>query len=416
MGIKVGKGRKGTHDKLLLLFLSAPLQPPPPPLPHDFTMMDDTASLFSDTSTLYDVPILHGDNTQGLIPAEECFVMLFVHHDLFKAEPGQFTRAGLPAVYDRVNQPGASRTKLAKVNLKRQRLQVQFPKESLQHATIDHKKQLDTLQQVATMVQSRKSATGKLKTMFDSLEEEMVGIMTRRIMDVALAVLFRSTDVRNPILYYPASSVLLTPKWAVSKERGMATAEAQWATISFLSPATTATTESKEEAEKRYLENLRHRETDEEILNRLFTPDERSKTMLRKLLDHLETRGAIWSTAGQATRPTIKNSIPRDRPEFIVLGLYPKNFFNRCKAYHRKGDAMPSDLLEDGKSKYAPLITSLCRGESRTDGKQALSTSPSQDFLEGWTIRTATAEPYKTGQARHEVPLGMYMGAAMGAC
>jgi hypothetical protein len=363
--------------------------------------MADTASLFSDTSTLYDVPILQSNGSDPFLPIEDCFAILFIHHDLSKVDPSQLTRAGLPSVYDKSSTPSGSRSALAKVKLKKDRLQVQFPKASLQHAIIDRKEDITTVEQVRKMMQAVRPSRGRLMTMFDSLEDELVGTQTRIIMDVALAFLFRCSDVRNPILFYPASSVLLTPNWAVSKERGMATSDASWATISFMSPAKTESIESKEDAQKRYLADLTRKETEQDILQRLFIPSQESEQLLRGLLNHLESRGAIWSKAGHATRPSIKNGSPKDRPEFVVLGLFPKPFVNRCKIYHRKGGPMPSDLEEGGKSKYAPLITTTASTTSNGSGKDVPAAS-SEDYLTGWSIRLAIEEPYRTGSARQE--------------
>lgn len=371
--------------------------------------MSETASLFSTTTTLYDVPTLRGNYSSGggLIPLEDCFLVLFIDHDKFKVNVDEFTRAGFPAAYDRVSEPSGSsqNNTLAKMNLKKKRLQVQFPRECLLHARITRNTPITSLDQLRLLGSSKRSSTGRMMTLFDSLEHDLVGVQTRTVLDVALSILFKGFGINSPIVFYPPQSVLVTPRWAVAKDGATATSNAQWATVSFVSPPSEGNDsggETRKEAEKRYLESLSSRETGEEILQRLFIPSQRTEEMLNDLLHHLENRGAIWQKAGHATRPSIKNRNPQDRPEFVVLGLFPKvsvslpleslmvlfflssliscpalyieqPFLERCKEYHRKGVPMPDDLTEAPKSKLAPLVTTNSHNSPRTDIKGAAS-------------------------------------------
>lgn len=286
--------------------------------------MSETASLFSTTTTLYDVPTLRGNYSSGLIPIEDCFLVLFIDHENFKVDVDGFTRAGLPAIYDRTSQPSGSQNALAKMNLKKKRLQVQFPRERLQHARIHRNTPITTLEQLRVLEGNKRSATGRMKTMFDSLENDLVGVQTRIVLDVALSILFRGVGINSPVLFYPPQSVLVTPKWAVSKDGATATSPAQWATVSFISPSEVDSGETKKEAERRYLDSLKIEETEEQKLQRLAILSQRNEEMLHDLLFHLENRGAIWQKAGHATLPSIKNKNPQERPEFVVLGLFPK--------------------------------------------------------------------------------------------
>lgn len=331
--------------------------------------MTDAASLYSTTSTLVDVPDLRDS---GLLPPDDCFAILLIHHDRFKADVEQLTRAGLPSTFGRISLPSTPRLGLGKLNPKK-RLQVQFPRALLQ-ARVDRREDFKTLEEVAKMRASKASTAGKRMTLFETLEDDLVCLHTRRILDIALAMLFQGRDLHSPTLYYPLRSVRNTPLWAAGRGGNFATAPAQWATLTFLSPSPDGEDKIEPDAQSRFLESLKNVETNEQVLERLSAPDQSSRELLQALLSHLESRGALWSRAGQITVPSIKNAHPRRRPEFAVLGLFPEvsvpmetspgrqsdssaqPFASRCKMHYRNGRCLTADIREDAKSKHAPLI------------------------------------------------------------
>lgn len=101
------------------------------------------------------------------------------------------------------------------------------------------------------------------------------------------------------------------------------------------------------------------RGTDDERFGRfLFTPTEADDALFAQMLHALERRGAIWCEAGRLITPSSRNPNPRERARFLVKGVFPERFANRCRFYRaRKFEPMPSDLSPNEVRKFgAPLI------------------------------------------------------------
>ncbi|GAC72146.1 hypothetical protein PANT_6d00095 [Moesziomyces antarcticus T-34] len=101
------------------------------------------------------------------------------------------------------------------------------------------------------------------------------------------------------------------------------------------------------------------RGSDDERFSRfLFTPTEADDALFAQMLRALERRGAIWCEAGRLITPSSRNPNPRERARFLVKGVFPERFANRCRFYRaRKFEPMPSDLSPHEVRKFgAPLI------------------------------------------------------------
>lgn len=176
--------------------------------------------------------------------------------------------------------------------------------------------------------------------MFDLMEDDLVSIQTRRMMDTALMILFQARDTHSPTLYYHSSNINFMPAWAVDKNNPQfAAVPAQWATICFLAPQKeiddgATIVEGEEEDDEEEGEVERGNESDEQIFKRIFVPDEASEVIMKRLLTHLESRGAMWARVGRYCKPTQSNPNPRSRAEYVVIGLFPKV----RAAIHTRGD------------------------------------------------------------------------------
>lgn len=163
--------------------------------------------------------------------------------------------------------------------------------------------------------------------------------------------------------------------------------------------------------------NPLHRETADEVYDRIkafIPPSQEAEDQLTALLDHLESRGAIWTDAGHDVRPAIGRYDPATRSKVIVSGLFPEDFLDRCKSFYRNNRSpMPSDLE---KSNALPLIVQTASSSSSSsnrkdaaepDGKAMQDASQQQegkDFLEGWSV-AVTKEPYVTGSLASVAPI-----------
>ncbi|PWY99100.1 hypothetical protein BCV70DRAFT_212469 [Testicularia cyperi] len=76
-----------------------------------------------------------------------------------------------------------------------------------------------------------------------------------------------------------------------------------------------------------------------------WVQDDSGRQLLVETLRALERRGGIWTEAGRLTTPSSRNPESRKRCRFLVKGLFPERFANRCKYYRkREFQPMPSDL------------------------------------------------------------------------
>lgn len=283
--------------------------------------------------TLDDVqPSLDG---HGPLPISECHCILMVQHARYEADTQRLTSLGLPSMYSRLTLPTTSREEANKLHLRKQRLQMQISKKFLQTAT-DPQEQVSVLQQVQRRSASRRKLreeVGTTTTFFDLLEGDLVGVQSRTQLGITVKLLFEGRGLQSPTLFYPRSNVQRAPKWAKCKTDEYAAAPAQWATITFASPSPGSSLEGggvkyTKESEKQCISTLQASESAEQIVARLQPPDTKSCELMQQFLRHLASRGVVWTRAGQGTVPSATNRDPRQRPEFAVLGLFPKVSFH----------------------------------------------------------------------------------------
>lgn len=376
--------------------------------------MADNASLYSTTETLIDAPLatLLNDVPSGLsdetfLPVEQCWAVLVMTHDRFKADTRLMTRVGFPASYERGSIPGGARSMM---DVKK-RLQAQIPMRTLENDRIVVSPIPGSVEELRSSRGPAPRTIGRRSTLMFLLREDMVQQRTRLITSAAQTLLFCGSDVNTTTLYYPAHIVLKTPPWAAKKKGGAAAAFAsatvKWATCTFTSPAPEGSADlqddkkSRADRERAILDKILRKESDEEILARLQPRSASSDALLDRLLAHLQCRGVMWSQAAHVCRPSTLNSDPTLRPQFAVQGLYPEAFLDRCKAHCSAGssvhgkNALKAESSEP--SKRQPLILS---GDSGVD------------LLEGWHVKV-TPEPYKQGTPMSTAGfLGGQMGAA----
>lgn len=86
--------------------------------------------------------------------------------------------------------------------------------------------------------------------------------------------------------------------------------------------------------------------------------DQAGTQLLNATLKALERRGGIWTEAGRLTTPSSRNPYPKDRARFLVKGVFPERFVNRCKFYRAKAfEPMPNDLDPSQLAKFGfPVV------------------------------------------------------------
>lgn len=388
--------------------------------------MSDSASLFSTTSTLYESPLtalnFHSDqtsNSPNSVPIEECWAVLVVNHDRFKADTDLLSRVGLPSTYERTSQPGSSRSGLGKLDL-RKRLQVQIPFAHLQNSNVERIPAPTSIEQL--LANRPVMRHGSRQSLMELMVEDMVGIRIRRVDAAAIKLLFNGNDVRDATIFFPAHVQLRTPNWAMQKRliggggssQSFASAQVKWATVIFTSPVIPGSIDDNDDKEyraqrqKEVLAKLNVTEPDEEILARSKPPSERNEAILDQLLLYLERRGVVWGKVGHLTKPSLLNSDPKARPQFAVQGMFPEPFLDRCKSYCKAGsvtlhgkNSMKPEAEESIKSSKAPLIIAAARDHisasdiARKNGNVEI-VEQDQDFIQGWHCKV-TLEPYFIG-------------------
>lgn len=395
-------------------------------LHHHHLTMSDSASLFSTTSTLFESPLtalnFHGGQAQNApssVPIEECWAVLVVNHDRFRADTDLLSRVGLPSTYERSAQPGSSRSGLGKLDL-RKRLQVQIPFAHLQNAIVDRIPPPTTIEELIANRPEFKH--GRRQSLMELMIEDLVGIRIRRIDAAAIKLLFNGNDVRDATMFFPAHVLLRTPNWATQKKliggggssQTFASTQVKWATVIFTSPVVPGSADDNDDKsyraqrEKEVLSKLNTSEPDEEILARSKPPSERNEALLDQLLLYLERRGVVWGKVGHLTKPSILNSDPKIRPQFAVQGMFPEPFLDRCKAYCKGAsmslngkNAMKPEAEESAKSSKAPLIVAAAKDHisasdiARLKGDIEIA-GQDEDLIQGWHCKV-TIEPYMIG-------------------
>lgn len=402
--------------------------------------MSDSASLFSTTSTLFESPLtalnFHSDqsgNAPSSVPIEECWAILVVNHDRFKADTDLLCRVGLPSTYERTSQPGSSRSGLGKLDL-RKRLQVQIPFSHLKSTAVERIPAPTTIEQL--LANRPEFKHGRRQSLMELIVEDLVGIRIRRIDAAAMKLLFNGNDVRDATIFFPAHVLLRTPNWAIQKKliggsggssQTFASAQVKWATVIFTSPVVPGSADDNDDkqyraqCEKEVLSRLSSTEPDEDILARSKPPSERNEALLDQLLLFLERRGVVWGKVGHCTKPSLLNSDPKIRPQFAVQGMFPEPFLDRCKAYCKGAgvslngkNQMKPESEESVKSSKAPLIISAAKDHisaseiARTKGDSLQIAGQDEDLIQGWHCKV-TIEPYMSG-----TPLSVGGAAAMG--
>ncbi|PWN31717.1 uncharacterized protein FA14DRAFT_162633 [Meira miltonrushii] len=407
--------------------------------------MSDSASLFSTTSTLFESPYTalnfhssQAGNAPNTVPIEECWAVLVVNHDRFKADTKLLSSVGLPSTYERASQPGSSRSGLGKLDL-RKRLQVQIPFTHLQSASVDRIPVPTTIEQL--LANRPEFKYGRRQSLMELMVEDLVGIRIRRIDAAAVKLLFNGNDVRDATIFFPAHVLLRTPNWAVQKKliggggqsQTFASAQVKWATCIFTSPVVPGSADDNDDKayraqrEKEILSKLSVGETDDVILARSKPPSERNEALLDKLLLFLERRGVVWCKVGHLAKPSMLNSDPVLRPQFAVQGMFPEPFLDRCKAYCKGAgislngkNMMKPEAEETAKSSRAPLIIAAAKDHvsasdiARTKGNVEIA-GQDEDLIQNWHVKV-TLEPYMIGTplAVGGAAAGIGMGMAGG--
>lgn len=172
------------------------------------------------------------------------------------------------------------------------------------------------------------------------LGEEVVSIRHRKDLSRVLHLIFQASDLVKPEICFFADNVLKNPAYAkvststYSSHPG-STLPVQWASIILTLPRSEGKEgdhiPSYDEREKAYQANRKENLSDEALLERLQSPSPADEQLLQAILDHLESRGALWAMAGHSRRPTIAFPDVSKRIEYIVMGLFPEPFLNECR-------------------------------------------------------------------------------------
>ncbi|UZJ52711.1 hypothetical protein CBS101457_002031 [Exobasidium rhododendri] len=375
-----------------------------------------------------------GEDVAVALPALEAsqvFATLLASYDSFKPDVAQLGRAGHPAFYERSATPGSGngngddsgeddaddevqpasptgftskipffgtkKRRNSKVKIARKRLQVQFPRKVL----------LDTraiirqppIKSAEDLRLARGKPGRKYVTVFDSERVELVGIREKEPLCRVVSLLFNGNYKNDPRLFYPSESIVSGTKWSSKYRADTVTAPVKWATLSVLTPPDDGKKDNSvsPENEKEYLKLLGSTILDDEaILERqLFEPGQEAQRKLDEILDHLSRRGCIWTRAGHRSRASLRNPDPKQRPEFMIQGIFTEAFIDRCKRFQTNDNLpMPADL-DEKKDKERPLITSL-RGISvgEVEALDNESKLAAVDALQGCSVRVSV-EPFR---------------------
>ncbi|PWN41739.1 hypothetical protein IE81DRAFT_324230 [Ceraceosorus guamensis] len=363
---------------------------------------DDTASLFSTTTTLLELPSLTREGTSGFdatslecgggLSAEETFVTFICSYKNYNPDDHflkLLERVGCPASFGRNSATGLTSLK--------KRLSVQIPRRFLLQSPTFHRNPRDEAEVQQIVNDTKKKTSEAINTLFDSERPTLLLVREREVLGVIITALLKALDLSNPLFVYPAPSIVQAPKWATVKNASFmaaASADVKWATLTILTPpAEGHTNEITKEQEAAYLKDqygsgAKPRKTNAELLAAMWEPDDIAEQQLDRVLEALERRGGIWTHAAHRSTPGLRNPDPKQRPEFIVRGVFPLIFIERCRKYAEKQRMpMPSDVSPETKAKWAPIITSA-RGVASEHEHQ------SEDALAGCSIR-CTDEPFK---------------------
>lgn len=303
------------------------------------SLADDNASIFSFTPTLVDrrtgALAYSSDviaNAPEPLAAADLYASFVANYELWTPKAKLFSRHGLPArvkrgqnkvnrehrpdrVCSNVISSQAILTKLIKSII------VQFPLRILDE--VGYHPHPQTLADIATRRQAhqRTRNTHTMGTVWAFEAIDLTGIREKELMGLVLEVLLKADDdVHNAHLIYPPESVRSAPK-SLTRKDGNVVVDVKWATLRILTPQVSADrSKGKETAPP---PDALQKESDEELLARLFEPTAEANQTLDRVLEHLERRGGVWTHAGHFTGHSFKNTDPRGRPEFTVHGVFP---------------------------------------------------------------------------------------------
>ncbi|PWN93565.1 hypothetical protein FA10DRAFT_277351 [Acaromyces ingoldii] len=414
--------------------------------------MTDTASIFSTTETLVDWRDAHAllardpsdEGSSRLLSVPELYATILVSFHLYKPDVDQLTAAGFPTVIARGSKPvqssSGSTSNGGFLPLGRKRYQVQIPLLALDDRQTKHLANPTSWQEARQRAADAglRRGLGSTYTLLESMLAELVNYRERPMLHQVLRLLFYGSDVRSPALFYPAHLVRRVPKWATCssdaarREVAAASAGVRWATLLILTAPLDGSRSNvvSKEREKEYFEDMKNNQshkfspdTDEAAQRRFegtFTPTAAAEEKLQRILDTLQSRGALWTAAGHDTNKTMRNEDPSKRPAFLVQGLFPEAMLDRFKDYHRSSmTPMSSDLSEEAKSKRAPLLLDPVSSAASTSTADKEDRAPDsahiEDGLEGCAVRVVP-EPFKTGSPWEAGgSAAVFMGAGAGA-
>ncbi|CAO1636457.1 unnamed protein product [Sympodiomycopsis kandeliae] len=402
----------------------------------------DAASIYSTTETLVDLPTLNNQATDyGSANSNDTDfsgdlsgvqLVLYNSYDSVPKEGDRLTRAGFPTTTSRGSATNGLFNTLKSL---RKRLVTQVPLAEL-NRPYDHVADPQTAEDVQRAIDGKPSGRG-LATLFQWQLPDLIALRRRTRLSLVLAVLYKTPEVRDPFACYPSHRVVHSPQVYIDKKTGHSKVPVRWATISALAPDRAVpgadiiseqdkgkgkSKEDYAEVEAFYEANPKlkatYRETGQDIFERVqnFSPvSQETQNELTGLLEHLESRGVIWTDAAVDVRPTIIRQDPYTRNKFLVLGLFPVSFLDRCSWFYKNGRRPQESDLEHPKG--LPLL--IRKGNdvpSEDEPKKAINTDSSdsslgEDFLQNWTV-SVTREPYVDGRTM-SASVAAFAGAGM---
>lgn len=418
--------------------------------------------MISSTARLPTPPSLHHP-----LPANLLHCTLFASYDLVAPHPVPFCLVGCPATHARGQESATSKLAVTqRATRLRKRLGVQIPLPYLGsndaastqlHAYLPHPHPRNAQEMAAR--------TGDLSarrriSLFQAQGKELTGIVSRPLVERVISAMYAGQGISNRMAVFPAQAVLTygahSRKSAASpqadasqkggkrgswlsriKSRGKSpppsddSALAQepdaakadfvkvgmvYATLDLLSPPPRFLESggpypkemnkvSSEEADKA-LKQLADfdRMTDAQRYEvYAWQQDQAGTQLLNATLKALERRGGIWTEAGRLTTPSCRNPHPKDRARFLVKGMFPERFVNRCRYYRAKPfEPMPNDLDPSQIAKFGfPIVIHTV--DERLGAGSADSPIDLTAFASGGGT-TAPIEPVTSRTEEEDVP------------
>ncbi|CAO1622892.1 unnamed protein product [Parajaminaea phylloscopi] len=353
--------------------------------------MADTASLYSTTDTLVDVPRLPSAAQSDVGPIH---VTVYTAYDRDPVSPDKITRAGFPASRER----GQASSSFNPISALRKRLVTQFPVRELrnQWEALPDPQSTDELDQLLAKRPSPR-ATYSLWAWERSM---LVGVHTRARVSIIEETLFKAIDVRSPFAVYPSSRVISCPA-KLQNKAGEVQVDVKWASLLFCPPEAVERTRAGRKPSQKELDSLwnrypalrpGHKSTTAELLHLLYTPPESSAVQMQKIVEYLESRGGLVSDFGEDCRATTHRTEPRQSPRYHVIGVFPKPLLDHFKRYRDR----PLGTDTDDQLFFVRTADQEARAQKAGDAGRAepdpLGGEPN-DVLAGWGIQVVE-EPF----------------------